>query len=874
MKNLFTIFIAIGTLFQISSGQIFRQVQPTPITINNPWKGLLFDETSYTSCYNDQINLASYYDPNEPNTKRMNEVLQVSIFTDATFGGYPYANNCTFTSGPYYCQDLKTLSDIFCSSFPEFQANTVLYISFLYTTYVSCVNTITLAPPWENILIIKRTFYPTPQYGSLYFGNPSVTSKTIEYNTDPGPIDNIPASRGDGNFSYQWMTLPYANSTTTLNIAGATYQDFSPGPLTKSTVYQRKDIPEVCGVPNNTNTVSITVLQDVNPGNIGTSQIICYGSSVTITNLQGASGGTGTYDYKWQSSADGTNFQDIPNATSLEYTTPNLTKLTYYQRKCTSGVNSALTNIVVISVRDSLSPGIFASPQPICFGTTPLQIVGTDATGGDGTYTYSWEYSTNAISWTLIPGIITKSYQPDPLTVSTYFHRKVVSGSNCGVKFSSPILVSVYNKIDPGSISKSQSICFGGVPSAITGTAASGGDGNYAYGWWISSNGKNWNQIPGATNLSYQPDALTSSSYFKRMVTISCGTFQSDSVLIEVKNNIAPGTIGNPQTICYNKTPLTLHGNNANGGFNTFTYQWQNSIDNVNWNNINGALGDSLKPSPLSNTLYFRRMASDLYCGSSYSNSVLINVYNQVPKPGVSHKSFYCYRENVTLNAGSGSPYTFYWTDNAGNPLFTGSSYLIPKITQSQLISVKAKDSNGCFSDTLSIPLNVDRVIADFAPNTDTIKTGESVNFINNSTNALTYLWDFSEGEQSTAKNPWHYFNVAGKKTIRLISYSANQCSDTLTRKNLITVNSPNGIGSIANESLKVFPNPMTDKIWIQYVDNKKIIVQIYTVNGVLVHQTEGWHEIVLDVNGYPSGIYFLNITIDHQTKVYKVIKI
>jgi len=115
---------------------------------------------------------------------------------------------------------------------------------------------------------------------------------------------------------------------------------------------------------------------------------------------------------------------------------------------------------------------------------------------------------------------------------------------------------------------------------------------------------------------------------------------------------------------------------------------------------------------------------------------------------------------------------------------------------------------------------------------------------------------------------------VAGKKTIRLISYSANQCSDTLTRKNLITVNSPNGIGSIANESLKVFPNPMTDKIWIQYVDNKKIIVQIYTVNGVLVHQTEGWHEIVLDVNGYPSGIYFLNITIDHQTKVYKVIKI
>jgi hypothetical protein len=74
----------------------------------------------------------------------------------------------------------------------------------------------------------------------------------------------------------------------------------------------------------------------------------------------------------------------------------------------------------------------------------------------------------------------------------------------------------------PGSISADQNICEGETPIALTGTAASGGNGvNYTYSWQYSeiSNGGPWITIPSTNTTGYAPGALTTPTWYRRLVS-------------------------------------------------------------------------------------------------------------------------------------------------------------------------------------------------------------------------------------------------------------------------------------------------------------------------------------------------------------------
>lgn len=67
-------------------------------------------------------------------------------------------------------------------------------------------------------------------------------------------------------------------------------------------------------------------------------------------------------------------------------------------------------------------------------------------------------------------------------------------------------------------------------------------------------------------------------------------------------------------------------------------------------------------------------------------------------------------------------------------------------------------------------------------PNTDSACTPASITFINNTTNATNYIWDFGDGSPtSTAVNPTHIYTSPGTFTVQLIAYNPNACvtSDT-----------------------------------------------------------------------------------------------
>jgi len=68
-----------------------------------------------------------------------------------------------------------------------------------------------------------------------------------------------------------------------------------------------------------------------------------------------------------------------------------------------------------------------------------------------------------------------------------------------------------------------------------------------------------------------------------------------------------------------------------------------------------------------------------------------------------------------------------------------------------------------------------------------------TVNFINQSTGAVQYLWYFGDGSTSTQQTPVYTYNVPGVYTVSLVAVSAAGCRDSVGQVGLINVFNPAG---------------------------------------------------------------------------------
>ncbi|HNQ69103.1 MAG TPA: PKD domain-containing protein [Bacteroidales bacterium] len=95
------------------------------------------------------------------------------------------------------------------------------------------------------------------------------------------------------------------------------------------------------------------------------------------------------------------------------------------------------------------------------------------------------------------------------------------------------------------------------------------------------------------------------------------------------------------------------------------------------------------------------------------------------------------------------------------------------------LLELEATTSYGCkYSDQEYIEVHANPV-TDFDVTDTWGAVPFQIDFTNNSTNAVTYLWDFGTGDVSTDKNPYYIYADSGTYVVRLISYSAFGCTDT-----------------------------------------------------------------------------------------------
>ena len=174
---------------------------------------------------------------------------------------------------------------------------------------------------------------------------------------------------------------------------------------------------------------------------------------------------------------------------------------------------------------------------------------------------------------------------------------------------------------------------------------------------------------------------------------------------------------------------------------------------------------------------------------------------------------------------------------------------------------------------------------ADFTPS-DTvvdISNGSSVQFLNNSTNASTYLWNFGDSTTSTAVNPSHNYFVAGTYTVGLTAEGSDNCVDAITKTVRITGEWPY-ITDLEDEfakygTINIYPNPGSGlfQIDLDLKSNSTIEFTVFDAAGRQIWnkgKADYFKQILsLDLTNMTQGVYYLSIKIDEKTLVKKLLK-
>lgn len=109
--------------------------------------------------------------------------------------------------------------------------------------------------------------------------------------------------------------------------------------------------------------------------------------------------------------------------------------------------------------------------------------------------------------------------------------------------------------------------------------------------------------------------------------------------------------------------------------------------------------------------------------------------------------------------------------------------------------------NNPLESDTAEVKVTV---VGSPVSNFTSLPSGLTVAFTNTSTNAVTYLWDFGDGQTSTQKDPVHTYATPGTKSVKLTA--TNSCS-VANKTNFVVISS--GVRDLEGKvSAQVLPNP------------------------------------------------------------------
>ncbi|MCC9167357.1 gliding motility-associated C-terminal domain-containing protein [Pontibacter harenae] len=392
-------------------------------------------------------------------------------------------------------------------------------------------------------------------------------------------LGSAPTGGAGSAYTYTWQVSTTGPTSGFALASGVNNtRNYTPTVISRTTWYRRIVSSGSCTADTSV-AVQVEVVPAIQNNTIEAAQEICANEDAAPIIGARATGGTGTISYEWQISTQGPaeeNFVPAPGVSDGENYEPGvLTQDTWIRRVAISGGCRVASEPVKITVYPELANNTISEDQEVCTGSAPEPLMGSEPTGGSGSYIYVWESSTTGPNGGFAPAAGTnngQSYTPATLTQTTWF-RRVVRSAACETTPSNVVAITINPGVTNNSIAASQEVCDGDVPATLTGSTPSGGNGQYQYLWESSITGPTVGFSPAGgnnTGQSYMPTAITQNTWFRRTVTSAGCSSQSEAVAITViRRPNAPTVQARSISACLDST-VTLSVLNPNG----HTYEW------------------------------------------------------------------------------------------------------------------------------------------------------------------------------------------------------------------------------------------------------------------------------------------------------------
>lgn len=382
---------------------------------------------------------------------------------------------------------------------------------------------------------------------------PSITTEVVVVNVDPTPIsksisgaqalcagENITLTYGTGSVgTIQWQYSTTSGTGDFINIDGENELTYTATELNETTWFRVMNSSGEC-TSTYSPAVKITVSPEPNAGYIvGGDTTVCKTSNTTPLALYDYVG-----DIKWQKALDidgspGT-FTTIPNAISAVYQAKSLTETTYFRALVSSGVCPSVTSdIVVIYVDPTPIAKTISGASPVCVGGSKVLTYGTGSVGD-----MQWQYSitSGTADFTDIDFETDINYIINDLQ-ETIWYRVMNTSGECGSVYSQAVKVitnplPVVGQINGGDVYVSKK----SNKTVLTLTDYSG-----TIQWQKASSPTGpFEDIPSSNSSSYTAQGLSSTTYFRVLVSGECSSISSKPTAINVENEFDVMTFPNP----------------------------------------------------------------------------------------------------------------------------------------------------------------------------------------------------------------------------------------------------------------------------------------------------------------------------------------
>ena len=449
---------------------------------------------------------------------------------------------------------------------------------------------------------------------------------------------------------------------------------------------------------------------------------------------------------------------------------------------------------MVVTVVAAVSNNTISATQGICLGATPSQLTGSNATAGGLTVAYQWQSSTDSINWTNISNAVNKDLILQAPS-SNIFYRRMAFSSVCNGGSASNV-VKIFIHPDAKAVLQ-PGITIGCSPFNIT-PAVVGlvpyPDRNLTYRWYAGNN------LIGAGDVfpGYVL-ARANDSVVIKVVAVSRFGCKNDSVSVQLKtvSNPSPSFLLSDTVGC---GPLNILITNTTPDINLYTYAWDFGTGQKSTASQPGNIFFPVNPNR-GDTVYQVVMRATGGC-DTLRVTRSVRVRSRPRTIFTPDKAIGCSPMTVVFNNNSaGSNARFEWDFGDGSPRVPGSLASVSHTFFTgvpKTFTVRLFGTNDCGTDTadFAIVVNPNVVRLDFAVNGDELSgcSPHRVSFINNTTGANLFRWNFGDGSPVVTTNRGfdtivHTYTDTGRYVVNL--FATNGCSDTSATETILVVNDP-----------------------------------------------------------------------------------